>query len=117
MTTQSAPSLPVPFIKGASAKNEVPSNADITLVLPAFTGPTCTQVMLTLISESEDFNRQINQLVEIMQDKDTVVTVSNLKDGKKIFESSHKAKISGSVDAGNGQWIETPESVTYTFID
>ncbi|RMN27791.1 hypothetical protein ALQ62_02583 [Pseudomonas coronafaciens pv. zizaniae] len=117
MTAPSVPTLPVPFIQGASAKNEVRLGKNITLVLPAFTEPAGKRVMLNLTTSKTDFSRQIIKGAPIKKGKATVVTVANLNEGKIVFKPSDEVVVSGSVEVTGGTWIDIPVSIPYTFID
>ncbi|WP_054990411.1 hypothetical protein [Pseudomonas coronafaciens] len=118
MVTQAAPKIPMPVVKGTSAKNDISLGKNISLELPAFDDKRCTLVILSLTNEDNSNRPQLTGSSPITPGKATIITLENTDpDPSMVFNSSHKARITGKVQVeGLDIWPETPESKTYNFI-
>ncbi|AKF52942.1 hypothetical protein [Pseudomonas syringae] len=118
MATPSAPTLPIPVIKGALAKNEISLSKGIVLELPAFKDPRCTFVILNLVNADNSNRPLLTGSSLITSGHPTTITLENTgTDPSMIFQPTQKARITGSVQVtGMDTWPDTPESAIYSLV-
>ncbi|KPZ00911.1 MULTISPECIES: hypothetical protein [Pseudomonas] len=118
MATPSAPTLPIPVVKGASAKNEISLSKGIVLELPAFKDPRCTFVILNLVNADNSNRPLLTGSSPITSGDPTIITLENTgTDPSMIFQPTQKARITGSVQVtGMDTWPDTPESAIYSLV-
>ncbi|KTC04307.1 hypothetical protein AO387_24345 [Pseudomonas syringae ICMP 11168] len=118
MATPSAPTLPIPVVKGASAKNEISLSKGIVLELPAFKDPRCTFVILNLVNADNSNRPLLIGSSPITSGDPTIITLENKGTAPSMsFQPKQEARITGSVQVtGMDTWSDTPESAIYSLV-